>query len=842
MKTMKQLITAMMLLICVGAYSASPNIISFSPVYGSVGTLVTVTGTNLSSPTTISIGGVSAIVVSNTSTSIVGMVMPGAATGSVSVTTSGGVATASGGFTVMPTPYPASQLGNKLTATGEAGASEFGYSVSLSADGNTAIVGGYPDNGNVGAAWIFTQAGGIWSQQGTKLVGTGAIGASHQGWAVSISADGNTAAVGGWNDNGDTGAVWIFIRRGSTWSQQGSKLVGTGSNFGGQGPFQGWSVALSADGNTMVEGGPNYNSETGAVWVFTRSDTTWSQDGPMLHGTPGFIDNASQGYSVAISADAKTVIEGGPSDSNGVVGAAWVFTKTGGVWTQQAKLVGTGYVVGLDDVWQGYSVALSADGNTAAVGGWYDNSYAGAVWVFTRTGTTWTQQGNKLVGSGAAGIAQQGVSLGMSADGNTLMVGGLQDNGQAGASWVYTRAGGIWTQQGQKLVGAGASGTAYFGMSALSADGSVAVVGGSGDNGGIGAVWVFTPCNTCGGDSVVWPGDADANHIVDNNDLLPIGLAYDSTGPVRVVQGTVWQADVSRNWNDSFTVYAPTVNFKYADCNGDGIINAADTVAIMANYSLTHAKTGPLLAPWRNGIPAIKAVVSPDTAYTGDTLMVTFVLGDTNTSVNNIYGLAFRYNFDPLVMDSTYTPSMEFLPTSWIGTPSQKISINKILPTTGQIQAAVTRINHTSVSGHGAIATATFKITTDNISGKNYSYYTNKWSITDVIAIDQYGDPIPLNAGADSSTVGFYPTGIREITTETLHIQPNPARDKVMVSAGNVIKEISLSNIMGQLVMSGNTANSKSVSIDVSGLDSGVYVVQVKTDKGTGIAKLIIEK
>ena len=346
----------------------------------------------------------------------------------------------------------------------------------------------------------------------------------------------------------------------------------------------------------------------------------------------------------------------------------------------------------------------------------------------------------------------------------------------------------------------------------------------------------------CQPDSTVWPGDADANHIVDNTDLLTIGLAYDSIGPVRAMQGIVWQADQAINWNDSFSVYAPAVNFKHADCNGDGIINSADTVAIMANYSLTHAKTGPMLSPWRNGIPAIKAVLTPDTAYNGDTLTVTFVLGDTNTTVNNLYGLAFRYNFDPLVVDSTFPTRMGFLPTSWMGTPSQKISINKIFPTTGQIQAAVTRINHTSASGHGAIATASFKITTDNISGKNYSYYTNKWSITDVIAIDQYGHPIQLNAGADSSTVGFYPTGIREVTTETLHIQPNPARDKVLISAGNVIKEISLSNIMGQQVMNGNTTNSRSVSIDVSGLESGVYVVQVKTDKGTGIAKLIIEK
>lgn len=343
-------------------------------------------------------------------------------------------------------------------------------------------------------------------------------------------------------------------------------------------------------------------------------------------------------------------------------------------------------------------------------------------------------------------------------------------------------------------------------------------------------------------DSIVWPGDADANHVVDNADLLPIGLAYDSTGPVRAMQGIVWQGDIATNWSEYFSTYAPTVNFNHADCNGDGIINAADTMAIMANFSLTHAKTGPMLSQWRSGIPAIKAVVTPDTAYNGDTLTVTFVLGDTNTTVNNFYGLAFTYNFDPRVMDSTYTPTMGFLPTSWIGTPSQKISINKIFGTTGQILAAVTRINHTPASGSGAIAKASFRITTDNISGKNYHYYTNIGSITDVTLIDQYGAPIPLNAGADTTTVGFYPNGIREITTETLRIQPNPAHDKVLVSAGNAIREISLTNIMGQQVMDNNTVNSKSVSIDISGLDGGVYIVQVRTEQGTGIAKLVVQK
>src|SRR5205823_2464686 len=101
-------------------------------------------------------------------------------------------------------------------------------------------------------------------------------------------------------------------------------------------------------------------------------------------------------------------------------------------WTQQGpELVGTG-----QNGRQGYSVALSADGNTAIVGGPYDGSSGGG-WVFTRSGGVWTQQGSNLVGTGAVGNAQQGSSVALSADGNTAIVGGFQDNSGAGAAWVF---------------------------------------------------------------------------------------------------------------------------------------------------------------------------------------------------------------------------------------------------------------------------------------------------------------------------------------------------------------------------------------------------------------------
>jgi hypothetical protein len=378
-------------LMAFASYAQAPIITSFSPASGPVGTLVTITGTNLISPTAFTIGGVPAIVVSDADTILVGMVMPGAATGTVSVTTAGGTDTGSGTFTIMPTPFPGTQQGNKLVSTRAIGLAQQGNSVAISADGNTAIVGGPEDNSAgfgamyIGAAWIYYRSGTTWTQ-GPKLIGAGAVGYPQEGTSVAISADGNTAIVGGRYDNSDTGAVWVFTRSGNTWTQQGGKLVGTGAITSSNGIWQGFSVSLSADGNTAIVGGGNDNGYTGAAWVYTRSGTVWTQQGNKLVGT-GASGPAYQGISVSLSADGNTAIVGGEGDDS-LAGAAWVYTRSGAVWTQQGnKLVGAGAFNGANGAWQGNSVCLSADGSTAIVGGPNDNSDVGAVWVYSSSTT-----------------------------------------------------------------------------------------------------------------------------------------------------------------------------------------------------------------------------------------------------------------------------------------------------------------------------------------------------------------------------------------------------------------------------------------------------------------------
>jgi FG-GAP repeat/Bacterial Ig domain len=402
---------------------------------------------------------------------------------------------------------PLVQQGAKLTPSDESGPGAVGISVALSSDGNTALVGGDSDNRANGAAWVFTRSGGNWTQQGPKLTAGGAPAdaAAAFGSSVALSGDGNTALIGG-DFDGAAGAAWVFTRSGSTWTQQGSKLVGTGAT-GGAG--FGSSVALSASGNTALVGGPNSGSgNVGAAWAFSRgSGGTWSPLGSTLAAT-GESPAGEFGTSVALSSDGVTALVGGSNDSGGT-GSAWTFVLNSGSYTQQAKLspsdaAGTHAAFGT-------SVALSSDGNTALVGGPGDGTQ-GAAWVFTRTLSIWSQQGLKLTAGDAATGSGLGSGVALSSDGNVALIGGKGDAGGDGAAWLFGRAGSTWAQQGSKLTGQGENLVGTFGQSvALAADGQTALIGGNNDSSGAGAAWAFAPpAPTCANASSATPAGGGA--------------------------------------------------------------------------------------------------------------------------------------------------------------------------------------------------------------------------------------------------------------------------------------------------------------------------------------------
>ena len=354
---------------------------------------------------------------------------------------------------------------------------EEGFSVALSADGNTALVGEPGFSTSHGAARVLVRTASGWQGQAGLITGAGRAGDS-----VALSADGNTALVGVPTNNSNIGAVDVYTRSGSSWTQQ-TTLTGPGET--GAGLF-GFSVALSADGNTALVGGLQDNSVVGAVWVFTRSGSTWSQQGSKLTAS-GEIGKAEFGNSVSLSADGNTALIGGVLD-NGSHGAAWVFTRSGETWTQQGSKLTGGGESGNGEF--GFSTAISEDGNTALISGAADNGNAGAAWVFTRSGETWAQQGEKLTAGGESGAGEFGFSVALSGSGNEALLGAPADNAHKGAAWVFTRSGETWTQLESKLTN-GLSPT-YLGWSAaLSSDGNTAAVGDPGVFEGEGGLTVF---------------------------------------------------------------------------------------------------------------------------------------------------------------------------------------------------------------------------------------------------------------------------------------------------------------------------------------------------------------
>jgi hypothetical protein len=372
---------------------------------------------------------------------------------------------------------------NSTTGDGSAG---FGYSVALSADGKTALIGGYKDNSGKGAAWIFTRDGSTWKQQGSKLTARDELGGAWFGQSVALSADGKTALIGGPKDTRYLGAAWVFTRSGSGWKQQ-AKLLSAKPKADLEHGF-GTSVALSADGSTALVGAPLYNDRAGVALLFRRSGSAWVRLGKVLTGA-GERGIGGFGTTVALSADGRTGVVGAPSEGGfgpRQKGAVWFFDVSASDW---APLGGRVTPKDATEGGQfGCSAALSARGQTVVIGACRDSATKGAAWIYTRAGARWREV-TKLVAP-TTGIASFGYSLALSSAGNAALVGAPYEGGGTGAAWIFKGSGTTW-RQASKLTATGARGPSGYGFSVgLSANGETALVGGPNDSAGVGASWV----------------------------------------------------------------------------------------------------------------------------------------------------------------------------------------------------------------------------------------------------------------------------------------------------------------------------------------------------------------
>ena len=378
------------------------------------------------------------------------------------------------------------------------GQSEY-FGAAVAVDGDTAIVGAQNHDHNgvnfTGSAYIFVPATPPEVQE-AKLEAPeftpGETDNDRLGWSVDISGD--TAIVGSRYDSdvaSGAGAAQLFVRNGTTWTPKQKLTASDGSAFN----YFGLSVAISGD--TAVVGAPSaggspFVNRGGAAYVFTRTGDTWSQVQILTAGTR--VSFAQFGTSVGI--DGNTIVVGAfqDHDSGVATGAAYVFTRAGGSWTEQAKLTGSagvaGDLFGVDIDVSGDSVLVGAGGRQGGPG------QSGQAYVFDRTGSNWSETAILIAGD-AANRDFYGRSVGISGD--TAVVGaqlGTDGVSNSGSAYVFSRSGGIWSEV-TELTASDANSSSSFG-STVAISGEIIVAGAknaleSGSRNG--AAYVYVPSN-----------------------------------------------------------------------------------------------------------------------------------------------------------------------------------------------------------------------------------------------------------------------------------------------------------------------------------------------------------
>ena len=387
------------------------------------------------------------------------------------------------------------QLGADID--GEAASDRSGYSVSLSSDGNRMAIGAVNNSGAgtwAGHVRIYEYSAGSWMQLGADIDGEASGDGS--GWSVSLSSSGDTVAIGARENDGggtDAGNVRIYVYSAGSWTQLGSDIDGEA------GDWSGWSVSLSSDGSRVAIGAPRNDSagtDAGNVRVYEYSAGSWTQLGADIIGEAAGDES---GRSVSLSSDGTIVAIAAPYNDGTAnnAGHVRIYEYSTGSWTQLGVDIDGDF--SLD--FSGYSVSLSSDGNRVAIGALAQQSgsptAAGHVRVYEYSAGSWTQLGADIVGE--AFFDKSGYSVSLSSDGTTVAIGAPYNDGNgaySGHARIYEYSAGSWTQLGLDIDGEASDDESGNAVS-MSSDGSrVAIAAALNDGAGnrAGHVRVYSIC------------------------------------------------------------------------------------------------------------------------------------------------------------------------------------------------------------------------------------------------------------------------------------------------------------------------------------------------------------
>lgn len=348
----------------------------------------------------------------------------------------------------------------------------------------------------------------------------------------------------------------------------------------------------------------------------------------------------------------------------------------------------------------------------------------------------------------------------------------------------------------------------------------------------IGILFFFIKSN-----AQVWPADANNNGIVNNVDFIFTGVAFESGGPSRLIadQGIDWNPKPATDWTGSFNSIG--VNYKHADADGNGFIGGADLYSINNYYDTTNVNFTTKMGNVIHGND-LYLTFSDTVIEAGDTVTITINLGTLANPVNNIHGVAFSIGFDTSKIKEIET-TLDFH-GGWLGTPDVDLyAISKYDETINIERAdfAATKGPFGTVSGYGEIGKIVVIIEEDLAGKKSQKIGSLTFNFENVLGIDSLAFDMNITCKNDTLIIsdGII-DGIEKLNIIKVVIYPNPTNYTINILTNNKIQDIALLDITGKKV----SVNIEDKSIDVSGLNQGIYYLKMKVDNSIVVKKVII--
>ena len=344
----------------------------------------------------------------------------------------------------------------------------------------------------------------------------------------------------------------------------------------------------------------------------------------------------------------------------------------------------------------------------------------------------------------------------------------------------------------------------------------------------------------CDSTLCVLPGDADHDRTVNNFDIFAIGLSYNRVGQERPAGSQEYVLQPTLEWN---TTHHYGYNDKFADCNGDGIINDADALVVDDNYIAQAQNVYSYRQPQDDSIPPVFLLFESTPTFTFNgtcnvaEVVADIMVGTPTNGVDNIYGMAFSVEYpEEFVSPDCMSVTVELDEDSWFQTNNPILLFYKNIPEFHRVDIAITRTDGQPRSGNGRVGKIKL-ITEGDIFGVHRGgNYTFDFDVKDVAGVDTIGKQIVLNG--QPVTQEFIVTQIASPKIEDLRMYPNPAADALRVQAKETISSIRVYDITGNLLME-QTGGKNDYTLNLKDLAPGILMVEIRSENAVEFVRVV---